>query len=98
MPGPSPTPDLMDPLALFSHGEFLCFDNPDPELLLFSHGEFPRPARVPTGKGGPGGLAPGVGSGRRARRVYKPEVVYDCDNPAIIAMLLLMADEEDDWP
>jgi len=67
-------------------------------LLLFSHGEFPRPARVPTGKGGPGGLAPGVGSGRRARRVYKPEVVYDCDNPAIIAMLLLMADEEDDWP
>ena len=43
MPGPSPTPDYMDSLGLFTHGEFLEYDNTDPELLLFTHGEFPRP-------------------------------------------------------
>lgn len=38
--------DLMDGLALFTHGQFLSEANDRPDLLLMTHGEFPRPLLV----------------------------------------------------
>jgi len=95
MAGPSPTPDLMDPLGLFTQGEFTRYDNPDPGLLLFTQGEFPRPVAVIAKRRDPG-PKPGVGTGRR-RRVYQPEIIRDRNEEEIIATMLLLADEEDDW-
>lgn len=90
----SPTPDLMDSLSLFSHGEFLCFDNPDPELILFSHGEFPRPGVV--AGGGVGSDADAVvGTGRRRRPVCEPKTRVD--DEGAIALALLVADDDDWW-
>jgi len=41
----------MDGLGLFTHGEFLDWDSPNPELMLYTHGEFPRPETVVVGGG-----------------------------------------------
>jgi hypothetical protein len=98
VPGPAPDPNLMDSLALFTHGEFLDYDSDNPELLLFTHGEFGRPAvgaeveEQPTGVGADGA----VGTGRRrARRA--PEIVTRRNEAEAIAMALLFADDDDDW-
>lgn len=55
----------MDSLGLFTHGEFLDWDSPNPELMLFTHGEFPRPETVVFGGGTVGVAAVGTGSRRR---------------------------------
>ncbi len=84
----------MDPLALFTQGQFLCFDNEDPELLLFTHGEFPCPVVVAVGGVG---AAPGVGNAKRRVRRYKvPEIVYASDEEEAILLSLLL-DDDDDW-
>jgi hypothetical protein len=83
MPGPSPNPDYMDELGLFTHGEFLYYDNPDPELLLFTHGEFPRPSAVVVLAKAPGPSSTRVG-GTPARR--KPDT--DMEDWALVLLLL----------
>jgi len=90
MPGPSPTPDLMDPLALFTHGEFLCWDSDDPELLLYTHGEFPRPSAVVVVDPEPPTFVPSRGGGEDDdwSQYQVPELT-----PEEIAMVLLLLDE-----
>jgi len=83
----------MDPLALFSHGEFLCFDDDDPELLFYTHGEFPRAASVVISKVP---AIAGQGSGGKRRRRVEPRVARINDEIEIVTALL-MADSEDDW-
>jgi len=96
VPGPvlpiCPTGEFMDPLALFTHGEFPQFDHTCPELLLYTHGEFPRPViRKGIKKGS---TAPG---GKRRRRVIYPEVIWETDEEDAIAAALLLLDDDDDW-
>jgi hypothetical protein len=73
----------MDSLGLFTHGQFLDYDNPDPELLLYSHGEFPRPSAVVVVAKSPGASATRVG-GSTPRR--KPDT--DLEDWAIVLLLL----------
>lgn len=83
MPGPSPNPDYMDELGLFTHGEFLYYDNDDPELLLFTHGEFPRPsAAVVVAK------SPGVSSKRVVGSIPRRKPDTDLEDWAIVLLLL----------
>lgn len=84
----------MDSLGLFTHGEFLEYDNADPELLLYTHGEFPRPS-IAEILGGVGADEAAVGTGRR-RRVREPQIVRP-DDAAAIAIALTLADDDDWW-
>lgn len=97
-----PQGETMDPLALFTHGEFESVDNDCESLLLFTHGEFPRPVVpvTPTGVESTGAPASvGVGSRRRrSRRTIYPEIIYPRREEEIIALaVLLAADDDDDW-
>lgn len=95
--GFSPDPDLLDPVGLFTHGEFQCFQNEDPDLLLFTHGEFPRPGiAAPTGKPGAKGEGQGAGVAKRRRRLYQPQVQRINDDIEAISIALLFAEDEDD--
>ena len=90
----APSPCTFDSLGLFTHGEFRCYQSPNPCLSLFTHGEFPRAAFVAGGVG----AAPAVGTGagrRRGRR--QPEIIYERNNDEAIILSLLLAEEEDDW-
>lgn len=92
----APAECTFDTLGLLTHGEFRCFQSPNPCLNLFTHGEFPR-AKFEV-DAGHATKAPAVGTGRK-RRVYKPEVIIPCKDEDIIALTLLMAaeDDDDDW-
>lgn len=93
----APAECTFDTLGLLTHGEFRCYQSPNPCLNLFTHGEFPR-AKFEVADGPGRGQPPGVGTGRK-RRVYKPEVIIPCKDEDIIALTLLMAaeDDDDDW-
>ena len=77
---------LMDPLALFTKGEFRSEPSPQPELLLYDHGEFPRTT---------GGVTilvrpdPGGSGGRRRGRMPKPDPREITDEELAIIMLFL---------
>jgi len=90
----APASCTFDEQALFTDGEFPCWQSTNRCLLLFTDGEFPRAGRVDT----PGaGLEPGVGTGRRASRTYTPEVIIPCKDDEAIALSLLLADDDDWW-
>jgi hypothetical protein len=72
----------MDELGLFTHGEFLCFDSDDPELLLFTHGEFPRPRVAVIVK------APGPSSARVGGQVARRKPDTDLEDWALVLLLL----------
>ena len=93
---PAPPVDCtFDSLGLFTHGQFRCWQNPNPCLNLFTHGEFPR-AVLDDKPGGPGGAQPGVGNAGR-RRPQKVKVTRVCDIDDAIALALLLADDDDWW-
>ena len=92
----APTPCTFDTRALFTDGEFPCFQSPNRCLLLFSDGEFPR-ALADVAVGGPGGQQPGVGNARRQQRRYKPQVWEEPEDEEAIILSLLFADDDDDW-
>jgi hypothetical protein len=90
----------MDPLGLFTHGEFQCEDTDDEELLLFTHGEFGRvgaTAIVDKPSKGDSGAGQGQGGGKRRRKLYQFEVPRRKDDIEAIATALLFASEDDDW-
>ena len=88
----APTNCSFDPIALGTHGQFKRFRSQNPCLLLGTHGEFPRGLAVQAGVG----AQDGVGTGRRRRRI-EPEVIIPCKDEDIIALTLLMADDDDWW-
>ena len=89
----APTSCTFDARGLFTQGEFRCYQSTNPCLNLFTHGEFPRAAAVARTKGR--SQQPGVGNAGRRR--IKPELIIPCKNDDIIALTLLMAEEDDDW-
>jgi len=90
----APSACTFDTRGLFTHGEFRCFQSPNPCLNLYTHGEFPRALFREEG----GAVAaPAVGTGGRSR-VYKTKVIPRCpDDEAIILALALADDDDDDW-
>lgn len=96
-----PQGDQMDPLALYTQGEFTDEDNECPELLLYTQGEFPRPlvgAEVEVAPEFGTGSA-GQGSGGRKRRYWEPEPIRREQHAleAVATALLVLDDDEDDW-
>lgn len=111
MPGPPPGPDEMDPLSLFTHGEFNDYDSEDPELLLYTQGEFPRAAVVapvePGTKRGTGNAGQGGGGKTWKREHERWTKIFQREqaerlakirrrNEEVIATALLMLDEDED--
>ena len=89
----APDQDLLDPLGLFTHGEFTLYAHQDEPLLLFSHGEFPR-------SGTSGAIAvvdrPKTSEARGTRkRAIVPEILAPVDEEEILTILL--AADEDEW-
>lgn len=80
---------LMDPLALYTHGEFRSRTSAQPELLLYTHGEFPRAGDQQRG-GAPAPSSATTIGGRSSRRPYRDP--YEIDMDELAAALLLLDD------
>ena len=78
--------DLMDGLALFTHGQFLAEANDRPDLLLMTHGEFPRTVGGVTVLVKPD--QDGTG-GRRRGRMPQPDRYEITDEELAIIMFFL---------
>jgi len=97
----APSPCTLDAQALFTDGEFSCFQSPNPCLLLFTDGEFPRGLAVEVPGGGGGQGSQGGTGGKSWRRRVEQERLRQLqriqNEDAIILALLLADDDDDDW-
>ncbi len=85
----APAACTLDEQALFTDGEFPCFQSPNRCLLLFTDGEFPR-SDFAAGQGDQTRTTAAVGQGRRS---YDWEDECELTVEEVAAVMLLLDDE-----